>query len=76
MNRVIGPMGLTEPALEEFKQIWRRDNPDRSATDDQLYEYAIRTLVAVNLVYDIADVDYPQTPFDLAPKQNENHPPA
>ena len=67
-NKVIGSMGLTEKGLQEFEEIWCRRNPGKSATQEQLYEYAIRTLVAVNLVYNIIEnADYPQRPFHLGP---------
>lgn len=42
---------ITEQALSEFEQIWRKENPNTEISQQELLESAIRTLRAVELVY-------------------------
>ena len=42
---------LTPQALEEFEQIWRRRNPNKDISEEQLRDEALRVLKAVTLTY-------------------------
>ncbi len=44
-------MEVSEKALKDFKTIWRKNNPDKELTQDELLNMAQRLLLIVKLVY-------------------------